>query len=75
MTRTQQAEKPESWGYVGDIAAVVESLRDLNRFMDTPRPIRIDCPHCDGGRTVFHMYWSAVLCSDCKGEIPNPGVV
>ncbi len=33
--------------------------------------IAIICPECRGTVTVYHLDWSAIVCLNCKGEIPR----
>ena len=31
----------------------------------------IQCPDCTHTVRVYHLDWSAIICSQCKGEIPR----
>tara|TARA_R100001086_G_C11670946_1_gene212882 strand:+ start:338 stop:454 length:117 start_codon:yes stop_codon:yes gene_type:complete len=33
---------------------------------------KITCKCCGYVATVWHLEWSAILCQECKAEIPNP---
>lgn len=34
--------------------------------------ITVTCPACKAHRTVLNNGWSAIICSECRGEINHP---